>query len=682
MKKLLLFAAVLAVTQGLYSQCTTTNATDCVCKDGSDDCDLLPDITISWYALENYLQGPTEEPGIVYVTGSTPNIGHGAFTARGVDDDGYRWFICDDDTFSVYDPWADEVFYCPDGGTAQQIIFQRIYHKNNGDMTYWDHPMGPMTYHPQHGHNHFDNWGIFSLRLEDENESDPRNWPVVGTGSKLGFCLMDYFSCGNGSAYHHCKDDNTIYDQGTTMTNDDFPNYGLGGGSYNCSMVEQGISSGYTDVYSEYLDGMWVDIPDGTCNGDYWIVYEVDPYEMVIEENEENNWTAIPITLTEQNEIGDPEAHINSAQSPIICEGSEITLTANAGTEYLWSTGAQTQSIVVGAGTYSVEVTTYCGTATSTELTVFEIVKPDAPTTEGDLVCVGESASLSAVGSNITWYDDDGNAVGQGNDFDTPLLYETTMFYAAEVNYSPGTLESGAKPDNTGGGGYFSGDQHLKFNAMQSLIIKSVRVYADGAGDRTIEVRNSMGALVQSGVFFVDDGEQVVDLDFVIPAGSNYRITATGSAELYRNDSGVNYPYDTDGVFSVTTSSAGDDFYYFFYDWEVEAGAGFCNSDLIETVAEVEICDNLDDKYELSDNIRVYPNPSNGQFTLDVMIPGTSDIQLDILEMSGRIIYHQSFEDVYGKTQRVISLPDVSTGMYMAQITIGRKAYFQRIFIK
>ena len=41
----------------------------------------------------------------------------------------------------------------------------------------------------------------------------------------------------------------------------DFPNYGLGGGSYGCSPVSQGISSGYSDIYGEYLDGMWLDIP-------------------------------------------------------------------------------------------------------------------------------------------------------------------------------------------------------------------------------------------------------------------------------------------------------------------------------------------------------------------------------------------------------------------------------------
>ena len=106
--------------------------------------------------------------------------------------------------------------------------------------------------------------------IEDTNDPNPLNWPIVGDGAKVGFCLMDYGTCTyyNG----HCRDSaNNVW------LNNNFPNWGLGGGQYNCSPVEQGISVGHTDIYSENLDGMWIDIPPGTCNGDYYIVIEVDP---------------------------------------------------------------------------------------------------------------------------------------------------------------------------------------------------------------------------------------------------------------------------------------------------------------------------------------------------------------------------------------------------------------------
>ncbi len=681
MKKLLLLVVFFATTYTISAQCTTTNATDCACEDGSDDCDLLPDITISWYALENYLDGPTEEEGIVYVTGSTPNIGLGSFTVRGVDDDGYRWFVCDEDTVSIYDPNANQTYECPSGEEARQIIFQRIYHKNGNEMSYWDHSMGAMAYHSNHSHNHFDEWGIFTLRLEDSVSDDPRDWPIVGSGAKVGFCLMDYYSCGSSSANNHCKDDNTIYDDGNNMVNNDFPNYGLGGGNYGCNMVEQGISSGYTDVYSEYLDGMWIDIPEGTCNGDYWIVYEVDPNEVVIEQDEENNWTAIPFTLTEQTEVGNPYAGISSADSPVVCEGEEVTLIASPGISYLWSNGEETQSITVGAGSYSVEVDSYCGNATSQEVVISEIAKPAIPTALGDLICVGESATLTATGDDLVWYDVDGDEVGTGPNFNTPVLTETTSFFVSDLNSVEGIQSSGAKPNNDGAGGFFSGDQHMIFDAYQPIIIRSVRVYADGAGSRNILLANSGGETIQSETFYIEDGESVIDINFNVPTGTSYRFMATGESNLFRNNEGVNYPYETEDVFSVTSSSAGELYYYFFYDWVVESGFGVCPSDLAEVVAEVEVCLGLDDNLDLNDNISIYPNPSDGTFFVDFLIPGTSDVHFDVVDLAGKVIYKTRFASVYGEANRQVSLPGVHKGIYIARFTIGSKTYFKKISI-
>lgn len=277
MKKLLLLSTCFMSFLYVNAQCTINNSTDCECLDDTQtDCDLLPDIQLSWYGLEDVQDGPTEYPqtgagennGRLRISVSTPNTGRGPLTVRGADPDGFRWFICDADTFSIYDPQSQEEFYCPNGEEASQIIWQRVYHKNaDGSMSYSDYMAGTMTYHPTHGHNHTDDWGVFTLRIQDENEPDPRNWPIVSDGAKMGFCLMDYGTCtptsswGNEYDYtHHCKDDNTVYGQGNTIYNEDVPNWGLGGGNYGCSVVEQGITVGYLDMYGEWLDDQWINI--------------------------------------------------------------------------------------------------------------------------------------------------------------------------------------------------------------------------------------------------------------------------------------------------------------------------------------------------------------------------------------------------------------------------------------
>ena len=173
------------------------------------------------------------------------------------------------------------------------------------------------------------------MRVEDPNDPNPLNWAIVGDGAKLGFCLMDYGTC---STYpDHCKDVNTDYMIGTTMLNGDFPNYGLGGGSYSCSPVEQGITSGYTDIYGEHLDGMWINIPPGTCNGDYWIVAEIDPHNSFLESDSTNNWTATPFTLTQQEPAGNTNFSLTASNGIEFCAGGSTVLSAPAGTNYLLS---------------------------------------------------------------------------------------------------------------------------------------------------------------------------------------------------------------------------------------------------------------------------------------------------------------------------------------------------------
>ena len=63
-----MLALALALPGVAGAQCTTTNATSCQCPPGQGtECDLLPDVTTSWYAAINYLSGPNEEAGRVYI---------------------------------------------------------------------------------------------------------------------------------------------------------------------------------------------------------------------------------------------------------------------------------------------------------------------------------------------------------------------------------------------------------------------------------------------------------------------------------------------------------------------------------------------------------------------------------------------------------------------------------------
>ena len=105
----------------------------------------------------------------------------------------------------------------------------------------------PMEYHPTHGHMHFNNWTKHTLRIPDpENMDNPLDWEIVSENSFVNFCIMDLGNCSSENA--GCRDDESVYNEGTLLSQDDFPNYGLGGGAYGCSPISQGISSGFNNT--------------------------------------------------------------------------------------------------------------------------------------------------------------------------------------------------------------------------------------------------------------------------------------------------------------------------------------------------------------------------------------------------------------------------------------------------
>lgn len=693
MKKLILFVFAGFAALSASAQCTTTNATSCQCDSAAQmDCDLLPDITISWQALTGtgtteYSQNSTDQTysqgynaGRLRVTGSTPNIGFGPLTVRGVDSLGYRWFICGTDTFSIFDPTSSQTFTCPNGNpNPHQLIFQRVFHKDTATMNYYMRHAGTMTYHPSHGHNHVDDWGVFTLRI-DNGDPNPLNWPIVGQGQKMGFCLMDYGQCGAAGYIGHCRDDNTVYNQGNTLINGDFPNFNLGGGNYGCSQFEQGISSGWTDVYGKHLDGMWINIPPGTCNGNYYIVVEIDPNGDFLESDESNNWTAVPIALTLQSS-SNPTIEISADRNRVICDNEMITLTATAGTDFLWSTGDTTQSITTSTpGSYSCTVTTFCGTATAT----FDVFSTSSavPVVAGDTACANTSAVLTASGNGmIQWRNGLGQVVGTGNTFVTPALASTTTYYAENVEVQTDTTFAPPYNSNIGSGGFVTSAQYETFTVYSSMTLMSVEVEANTAGNRTIQLQDSAGVMLQTTTVNLPAGISRVTLNWNCAPGK-YRLAGTGTTDMYRNNGGVNYPFSVAGVLDITGSSNGAASYYFFYDWEIATTNETCSSTQVPVVAFIDPCLGIAGNPAFQSSIRLMPNPNDGTFVLQFNAFNKTDVSVNVTDVTGRVVYTQQMQDVQGQVVHAMDLSSLAKGVYFVNLIHEGTTYSNRMMIQ
>ena len=634
-----LFALSLSINNFLLAQCTINDATDCQCLDPNEtDCDLLPDIQLSWFGIIDVSDGPTEysqdyngaDAGRLRISASTPNDGAGPLTVRGVDENGWAYFICGNDTIINTDPTANlSSFYCDNGEEARQITWQRIYHRNSdGSMSYYDRMAGSMTYHPTHGHNHSDDWGVFTLRKMDPNEPNPLNWPIVSDGAKMGFCLMDYGTCGSGensTYYGHCRDENRYspeylalfpeFDDGTNggtiKLNSDYPNFGLGGGQYGCSPIEQGISAGWLDLYGEWLDDQWINLEPGLCNGIYWIIGEVDRNNDYLESNEDNNWTAVQVELTQQLNADGYNIEIVTDQNgnPNICNGEVITLSPSSLTadEYNWSTGENATSITVSeSGTYTLNASSQCGDSEATiNVTVNDPV--ENPISNDLIIDSGEVAVLNATGTgNIIWQDEYGNNLFEGDSYSTNPLFENTSYYVVneEVIVEPESFFTGAEEhegDSEYSGTVYNGG--LRFNANSEFILNNVTVYTNTDGERTIELQDINGTVLLSQLVNIPASEQgtVINLNWSVPQGNNLILTTNTAMNndnfgdnnpmLRRTtDDLPNFPYSIDNILEITEGMYDDgdgqgfstSYYYYFYNWDVTTLGASCYSDPIE----------------------------------------------------------------------------------------------------
>lgn len=689
MKKyiLLLFTAF-AMPFITSAQCTTTNATACQCKDpGQTDCDLLPDIQVghppfydigATYGVVEYSQtGHGVDNGRLKVSVSTPNPGFGPLEIRATD-----VFVCGTDTFVGSAPSI-----CPDGITYPKIMInQRVYHKAGNTMTYYDRPAGTMTYHPTHSHMHVDNWGNYTLRTRDTTKVDPLQWPIIGFGTKLAFCVMDYGTCSGW--LDHCLDT-----AGNSLnSNSDFPNYGLGGGSFNCSSNIQGISSGYMDIYWTTLDGMWIDIPPGTCNGDYWIVTEVDPNNFFLESDETNNVYAAPYTVTQQEpNPASQTTKLNIANSKLnLCQGESTILTADnslMGASFLWSNGDTSQSITVNTpGIYSVDISTACGTGQSFTAEVNVYNQPAGPNTVNDTIPTPGTAVLNATGAgDIKWYDAaiGGNFLGTGNSFITPSINTTTTFYAETEEVHNGlSFQVGPADSSVATGTSSTTNQYLSFDVYNTFVLHSVKVYALSAGTRTIELSDNAGTVLQSAVVNVNAGMTIVDLDFLIDPGTGYRLSRTGG-ELFRNNdaAGLTFPYTIDNFCSITGTSQGTGYYYFFYDWSVQLPSSSCVSQRTPAVAFVSAPNSIADVNQLN-TLKVFPNPTNGILNLTFNLQSSSDVVLDLIDATGRVVLSKTLSSTSDSYIEQFDLSHFTRGVYSVHVLSNDKNYYHKLILQ
>ena len=151
------------------------------------------------------------------------------------------------------DLWADPEIIVQNGSQKQKV-YQRVL-LADGTWETLASPAGTFIYHDGHNHTHFQGYAIYDLHRPNDREN------VRAHGAKTTFCIMD-----------------------TTRIDRKLPGAPKRAVYRTCGGEVQGMSVGWGDKYSYYLDGQWVDVTDlvqnnadGANDRDYVLTIEVDP---------------------------------------------------------------------------------------------------------------------------------------------------------------------------------------------------------------------------------------------------------------------------------------------------------------------------------------------------------------------------------------------------------------------
>ncbi len=286
------------------------------------------------------------------------------------------------------------------------------------------------------------------------------------------------------------------------------------------------------------------------------------------------------------------------SQENTACSGMvDFTNLAGSATSFFWyfgdgstSTDPNPQHVYTGIGSYDVAlvVENCAGTDSVMYPAAITLNFAEAPVVAADTLtsCSPQSFTFNATSNGmLNWYDTPGGTLlSSGYNFTTPVIASSENYFVQNVLSNP--VQYLPPNDNSGGGSYYTaGSYHyLTFTAFSDFTLVSVLVYANSAGNRTFELRDVSGTVMQSVTANVPSGSSRVALNFNVAGGADYQLGVAGSNNLFRNNAGVSYPYTLAGVVSITGSSAGSAYYYYSYDWEIATN---CVSQFVEVNALV-----------------------------------------------------------------------------------------------
>ena len=82
------------------------------------------------------------------------------------------------------------------------------------------------------------------------------------------------------------------------------------------------------------------------------------------------------------------------------------------------------------------------------------------------------------------------------------------------------------------------------------------------------------------------------------------------------------------------------------------------------------------------ENFQVYPNPSEGQFTVVFSSEEVGDVDISIYDLLGRKLKEKSYKETSIQFEEIFNAEDVTSGIYILKVRKGQRVSFRKLKIK
>ena len=107
-------------------------------------------------------------------------------------------------------------------------------------------------------------------------------------------------------------------------------------------------------------------------------------------------------------------------------------------------------------------------------------------------------------------------------------------------------------------------------------------------------------------------------------------------------------------------------------------------SQSLSNIDEPGVIDNVPEELgqDLPFNVLIYPNPSTGEFIIEMNIPKPTDLEIKLLDVIGQLIYEKKLNKYVGAYQKSIYVGAISKGIYNLQLISNEGIINKKIIIQ